>query len=96
MEKELNEELRKLTPNGFIGFSIKAKNTPQNEAVHTAFRDLAIAECDGNYTLALRKLLENYEMFAHFEVLVDRIVALEQKVQQMAATPVKEKKEEAF
>lgn len=80
MDEGMEVNLRELSEQGFIRFSIKDKDTPQNQAIHDGFREFARVECRDNYTVALEKLLEYYQSDAKFEILWDKIQELEQRV----------------
>ena len=71
---------------GFIGLSMRSYDTEQNVKIYQAFREMAKVECRNDYTLALEKLLEYYQVDAKTEILWDamnklteRIYALEKK-----------------
>lgn len=68
---------------GFIRFSIKAKDTPENESVHKAFKEFCKVEVDDNYTLGLRKLLEFYQGDFKFEMLHQDIADLQIQVEEL-------------
>jgi len=68
--KDLN--LRGIAP-GFIGFSIKARDTESNQAVHDAFREFCKVETDKNYTLGIAKLLEYYQGDYKYEMIHDAL-----------------------
>lgn len=74
------DELRKMDAAGFIGFSIKAEDTEQNQKIHDAFRELARVECRDDYTAALELLLRYYEADAKTEMLWDAIQVLEHRI----------------
>ena len=96
VKTDLAKGLRELST-GSTRFSIKAKDTEENEAVHKAFKEFSKVECDDNYTQALKRLLESYEKDYKFEavweqckVLEGRLSDLENKLKE----PVKKEKEE--
>lgn len=62
-------DLRGMAEKGFIRFSIKAEDTPENAAIHTAFKQFAEIEADNNYTMGLRILLKNYESDYRFDAV---------------------------
>lgn len=74
MSEEVN--LKDLNVPGFIRFSIKAKDTAENQSIHKAFKEFCAAEVDDNYTLGLRKLLEYYQGDFKYEVLYQEIADL--------------------
>lgn len=86
-------DLNGLAEKGFVRFSIRAEDTEENKAVHLAFKDFCRAECDNNYTIGLRVLLQYYERDFKFEMLWDKIAALEEKLLKMEEKKV-EKSEE--
>lgn len=78
-----NINLRPLGVDGSIGFSVKAKDTEHNQQIHEGFRQFAFDECDGDYTLALKRLLETYQSDWKYESLRDGIVFLESRIAEM-------------
>lgn len=72
--------LRSLTPDGRLILVITAKDTPQNEAIHAAFKEMSAVECRNDYTLALSKLLEYYEEDAKIAMMYHEIEALRHEV----------------
>jgi hypothetical protein len=79
-EVKTTVDLHGIAEKGYTRFSIKAEDTPQNAATHGAFKEFCEVECDNNYTLGLRKLLENYETDARFEGMWDHIATLRDEV----------------
>ncbi len=77
---EVDVNLRGLAEQGFIRFSIRDKDTPQNQAIHDGFREFARVECRDNYTVALEKLLEYYQADAKFEMLWDKVQEFEARI----------------
>ena len=77
-----------------IPIKTSAKDTEENQKVHDAFRSFSKAECDDNYTQALRKLLEFYQGDYKFEAIWDKLVALEQEVTTLKKPEELEKKDE--
>lgn len=68
---------------GSIKFSIKARDTDENVAVHAAFKEFCKVECDDNYTAGLRKLLEYYQDDAKYESLWQNIAFLKQEIDEL-------------
>jgi len=95
MDTDLEKGLRALPTEGFIRFSIKARDTDENTQVHTAFKEFCKMECDDNYTIGLRKLLEFYEQHAILDLISNRIQELELRVQRLEAPNKEVKKDES-
>lgn len=74
MNDEIN--LSEMGVPGYIWLKMKAEDTEQNRAIHDAFREMANVECKDDYTLALGKLLEYYEMDAKVQLLYHEIESL--------------------
>ena len=55
--------------NGFIGFSVKAKDNKANREVHEGFMTLAEDEFSGDYTATLKFLLDNSKLNVKEEAL---------------------------
>jgi len=85
-------ELRKIT-SGYIRFSIKADDTKENTLTHEAFREFCRIECDNNYTLGIRKLLEYYQSDFKYEMLSDKIMNVEQVLYELKTDFEKSKEE---
>jgi hypothetical protein len=64
----------------YIGLKIKARDTPGNREVHERFDEFSKHQTDHHHTAALRLLLETWENVKQFELLFDRVAALEAKV----------------
>lgn len=77
---ETSIDLHGLADKGFIRFSIKAEDTPENELIHNAFKQFAEIEADNNYTLGLRILLKNYEADYRFNILAMDLEALRDEI----------------
>ncbi len=93
--KDLNEALRSTGIDGFVRFSIKAENTESNVATHNGFKEFCRVETGNNFTLGLRKLLENWQGDFKYEMLWEAIRKLEQdNLELRNALDVNEKKEE--
>jgi hypothetical protein len=73
-------DLSGLADKGFVRFSIRAEDTEENKAVHAAFKDFCRAECDNNYTIGLRTLLNYYAGDYKFEAIWDKIALVEARV----------------
>lgn len=76
--------LRELPVKGHIFMGLKAEDTEQNEAIHSAFREMARVECRNDYTLALGKLLEYYQEDARFQMMWHEIEGLRAEVAELA------------
>lgn len=102
MEEKNGVNLKDLNAEGFIRFSIKAKDTNENESVHKSFKEFCKLETDDNYTLGLRKLLEYYQGDFKYEALYQEIEDLRLEIakikEQLSAPsePEKEKDTGAF
>lgn len=87
-------ELRKLpVEEGFIRFSIKAKDTDENKRIHEMFREFCKSEADDNYTLGLKILIEYFSQDFKFESLHLMIEELRSEIDAMKEKP-KPKNEE--
>ena len=91
--------LRNMGVNGFIGFSVKAEDNDSNRAIIKSFLEFAKVECDNNYTLAIRKLMEGNQRDYLLEVLSGKILELENKLNEVKGVKKKEddkKNDEVF
>ncbi len=79
-----NSKLNEVAPT-FIGFNIKALETPENIAVHTAFREYCKTETDNNYTLGIRKLLEEHEQDWKYALLAQGLAELQAEMAEAKA-----------
>lgn len=88
------KSLRELTDNGFVGFSIKARDNDFNVDTLDDFRLFCKGYTDGNYTLGLSLLLAYYEERQTYSLLYDKIEELGIKVaeleEQLKEQPAKE------
>jgi len=95
VDTDFEKGIREISPAGFTRFSIKATDTPQNQAIHDGFKEFCKIESNDDYTQGLKRLLEHYQTFNMFEMMMERIVALEAEVDQLKNKP-KEEESEAF
>lgn len=78
---------------GKVWFTVRANNTPENVAIHAAFKNYSKIECDNNYTLGLRTLMEYKQADYKYEMLYAEIAQLKQKFQELSAKIEPKKKE---
>lgn len=98
-----NDGLREIAE-GYIRFSIKAKDTEDNKAIHDGFKAYCEAECDNNYTQGIRNLLKNYENDFKFQALYElaeylktEVAILKREIEELKKKPqVEEDKGAAF
>lgn len=98
-EEHVGDDLREvLGENGYIGFSIKAKNTEQNSMIHSEFLAFAKAAAKNNFTKALGILLENFRDDYRFSMLAEDMADLKSRISVLETTaqPKKDEKPEAF
>lgn len=83
---------------GYVRFSIKAKDTKNNKAIHSDFKAFAEMVCSGDYTLALGTLMRSYEDRGMFEAMWDKLKEIEAKVEEIKTVPeeIEEVENEAF
>lgn len=81
---------------GFTGFSIKARDTEANKAIHAAFKDFCSVESNGDFTIGIKILLEYIQSDAKYENLNERLAVLEAKFDQLTRAPQKEQDTGAF
>jgi len=86
--EEMN--LDKLGVQGYIRFSIKADDTPENTSVHDAFKEFCKAETDNNYTQGIRKLLEYYQSDFKYEAIWEAIKEIQNDIQMLKQETKKE------
>lgn len=96
-DKELNKVLREsFGEEGTIRFSIKANNTSTNEAIHEEFKNFCEIECDNNYTMGLKLLLDYKKDDYKFELLYETIKKLNIEIEELKSKlnkPVTDEKE---
>lgn len=74
----LARELSSFSKNiGDVGFSIKYPATESNILIHEEFIRFAFSECNGDYIVAIGKLLTNSKINSRINMLEDRISTLE-------------------
>ena len=88
--------LRDLGINGYRTLFIKAKDTEENEAILESFKAFAKIEAGDNYTLALKLLLNSYSDDAKYDILADRLIALEDEVHKVETPKEAESTEGMF
>lgn len=67
-----NVSLRDIA-DGFVKFTIKARDTEENKLIHDAFKEFCKQEMDDNYTQGLKKLIEYYQSDFKYELIADKI-----------------------
>jgi hypothetical protein len=75
-----NINLRSLSKDGYIGFSIKTKDTEDNAKVHKDFLSFCYRECGDNYTLGLKVLLSTYDSAEVFRVLYEELAVVKDEL----------------
>lgn len=99
MSKEKKEEKDNFiikdrkTGKEIVAITIKADYTPEALAVHNAFREFCQAETQDNYTQGLRRLLENTEKQFMIELLSQKVLELESKLNTENKESKKDKKD---
>jgi hypothetical protein len=94
---DINEELRKLPVEGYIWLNIRSTNTSTNVETHKAFKSFAKIETDDNYTQAIKKLLEYWDLFhnqSQIPELLGKIHLLEERVEQLEQKVESQRKED--
>lgn len=91
----MDMDLRQLSKDGKVWFTIRDNDTPENVAVHEAFKEFCKHEANNNYTLGLKILLKYMQDDYKYEFLADKIVAVDDKVEELKnkLTPKLDKKE---
>lgn len=79
---------------GYVRFSIKAKDTDNNKAIHSDFKAFAEMVCNGDYTLALGTLMRSYEDRGMFEAMWDKLKDVEHRIEEVRALTQKPADEE--
>ena len=89
--------------NGFIGFSVKAKDNDVNRSVHEWFTGLADANFSGDYTATLSFLKDSVEvnakeeaLFVQLNELSSRLGVLEAQLKEAKSNPKEEDDEVSF
>lgn len=83
MNEKEEVDLRGIAPKGYISFFIKAEDTEENEAIHAAFKEFCKIEASNNYTIGLSILLRNYQTDYKFEMVANKLLELEQRLDSM-------------
>lgn len=96
-------DLKKISDEGFIKFTIRADDNDYNESIHKAFRDFCYHETRNDYTKGLKFLLEQYDtmrqiglMWSAIDVIEKRLLVIENKgpkVEPELQIAIKEEKE---
>jgi hypothetical protein len=92
-------DMKGLDVPGYIYLKIRARDTEANAAVIQGFRQMAVIECDNDYTQTLAKLLEYYQADAKTEMLWEELRALKMLVAELSQkieTKNKEEDDERF
>lgn len=94
IEKELGDSLRQMGWNGYIGFSVKAKDNEVNNSIHEAFKEFSKIEAQNDHTLAIKMLLTCWEDTARIDAVWDYMKHLEQRIVELETKTTEPKKEE--
>ncbi len=87
-------ELKDVVEKGYVRFSIKADDTESNEAVHDGFKEFCKLECDNNYTVGLKTLLNYYQADYKYETLYGLYQEVKGELNELKAKLEKPKKKE--
>ena len=82
------EKLQSHGIEGFVRFSIKAKDNEHNKSIHNNFKEFSSIVCGGDYTLALDTLLRCYSERENLEALWSKVKELEARLDALESTPV--------
>lgn len=80
-------DLRPLSDNGFIRFTIKAPDTKDNEFIHGSFKQFCRDNAKDDYTFGLRLLLENLDYVHSINSLWDKLEDLSVRVSALEKPP---------
>jgi hypothetical protein len=94
VETDLNQALRESAWEGYIGFTVKAKDNEQNNTIHEAFRTFCKLEADNNYTQGLKMLLDYYSSDMKYEAIWAELQRVKEEMEIMKSVPVKDVKKE--
>jgi hypothetical protein len=84
MDKEQADNVRNvLGEDGTIRFGVKTKNTPENVAIHENFKRFCEQECNNDYTLGLKFLLNAIASDYKYESLSERITYLKTELDEL-------------
>ena len=72
--------IRKLSDDGYIWFTIRAEDSEYNESIHSAFKGFCKEETRNDYTLGLKQLLEGYNVSRQVGALWGAFNNLEKEV----------------
>ena len=72
--------VRELSDEGKIWFTIRANDTEQNSLIHKGFKEYCKVECNNDYTQGLKRLLELADGESKFEILYAKVVELEERI----------------
>lgn len=87
------DKLREISWEGFIGFTVKAKDNESNLETHTKFREFCKETSDGNYTLGLKYLLDTIDNDYKYQMLYESILDLQEEVAELKTVKTEEKKQ---
>jgi len=100
IETDIDKGLRTSGIPGFTRFSIKAEDTEENIATHAGFKSFCEHETANNFTLGLRKLLENWQGNSQTDMLWEMIKEIKEEIlflkQEINQKDDKKKEEVAF
>ena len=68
---------------GYVRFSIKAKDSKENKAIHSNFKEFANMVCNGDYTVALGLLMRSYEDRGMFEAMWEKLKEVEGSIEEV-------------
>jgi hypothetical protein len=87
MDKEQADNLRTvLGEDGTIRFGVRTKNTPQNVAIHESFKRFCEQECNNDYTLGLKFLMDAIESDFKYEALSERLNYMKTEIDELRTT----------
>lgn len=76
-------DLKNLSDEGFIKFTIRAEDNEYNESIHKAFRDFCYHQTRNDYTKGLKFLLEQYDVMRQIGMLWGAIDVIEGRLDKL-------------
>jgi len=84
MNNKEKVDLKDLSDNAYIGFSVKARDTEHNREVHDWFDSFSKTQAGHNHTAALGILKNLVKYQSMFEELHNRLLLVEAKIEMLA------------
>lgn len=87
-------DLKNISDEGFIKFTIRTEDNVNNANIHKAFKEFCYYETKNDYTVGLKRLMESYGISKQLGLLWSAVESLENKFSEIEVSKEADKETE--